>query len=358
MAHDNACGNWVSTRYHAHARACTHAHAHTQSNAHGHAHTHRPNSEGPLPWIERDYTPISSAKEWESGRCDILIKIYKDGAATSWLRNVTTGSHVWLSHPVKTLSVPSLVATGDAFPPASVLLLLGGTGVVALPQILHHRNPNYKLGFPTHKRDQLQVPIDVVLSCREDDVLLLGEIAQWCAEGETKGVRNFTLLLTSANSEAPIFSDGPNCLEAESKLKGLDNARVLRSRLSPSIVADSIVRMPRRLDDSDPPPLPFCTTTSPCRLFHHREMCCVGRHSCTHAAIIHSICTNPLPSSRTSCWRAGAVWLCRGRVSSTLQHAACSPTSSRTTISQCYPLKPARPHLTDQITRKKLLRPR
>jgi len=253
VAHDNACGNWVSTRYHAHARACTHAHAHTQSNAHGHAHTHRPNSEGPLPWIERDYTPISSAKEWESGRCDILIKIYKDGAATSWLRNVTTGSHVWLSHPVKTLSVPSLVATGDAFPPASVLLLLGGTGVVALPQILHHRNPNYKLGFPTHKRDQLQVPIDVVLSCREDDVLLLGEIAQWCAEGETKGVRNFTLLLTSANSEAPIFSDGPNCLEAESKLKGLDNARVLRSRLSPSIVADSIVRMPRRLDDSDPP---------------------------------------------------------------------------------------------------------
>ena len=26
-----------------------------------------PNSEGPLPWIERDYTPISSAKEWETG---------------------------------------------------------------------------------------------------------------------------------------------------------------------------------------------------------------------------------------------------------------------------------------------------
>jgi hypothetical protein len=26
-----------------------------------------PNSEGPLPWIERDYTPISSAPEWETG---------------------------------------------------------------------------------------------------------------------------------------------------------------------------------------------------------------------------------------------------------------------------------------------------
>lgn len=72
------------------------------------------NEEGPLPWIERDYTPISTAKEWEQGRCrhcdacaciqvhshihtyayvymhgrvDILIKIYNDGAATSWLHH-------------------------------------------------------------------------------------------------------------------------------------------------------------------------------------------------------------------------------------------------------------------------------
>ena len=41
------------------------------------------NEEGPLPWIERDYTPISSALEWERGRCDILIKVYGDGCLTS-----------------------------------------------------------------------------------------------------------------------------------------------------------------------------------------------------------------------------------------------------------------------------------
>ena len=199
-----------------------------------------------------------------------MIKVYKDGAATGWLKNVVPGSHVWLSHPVKTLSVPSLVATGDSFQPGSVLLLLAGTGVVALPQILHHRNPNFMLGFPTHKRDQLQVPIDVVLSCREDDVLLLPEIAQWCADGEGKGVRNFTLLLTAANTDAPIFSDGPDCLGAEGKLntlQGLANARVLRSRLSPAIVADSIARIPRRSD------------TSPTLLYDHEPCGCLSPHS-------------------------------------------------------------------------------
>jgi hypothetical protein len=91
------------------------------------------------------------------------------------------------------------------------------------------------------------VPIDVLLSCREDDVLLLPEIAQWCAEGEIKGVRNFTLLLTASNSDAPIFPDGPSPdPETESKLQSLTNARVLRSRLTSTIVAESMARLQRR----------------------------------------------------------------------------------------------------------------
>ena len=93
----------------------------------------------------------------ETGRCDILIKIYKNGAGTSWLNRLVVGANVWLSHPVKTLGVPSLVHSGNAAAPASVLLVLGGTGVVCLPQLLDHRNPVYKLGFSTHRREQLQV---------------------------------------------------------------------------------------------------------------------------------------------------------------------------------------------------------
>ena len=49
------------------------------------------NKEGPLPWIERDYTPISTAHDWENGRCDILIKIYLEPwlhRHTEWLHRV------------------------------------------------------------------------------------------------------------------------------------------------------------------------------------------------------------------------------------------------------------------------------
>ena len=38
-----------------------------------------PNAEGPLPWVEREYTPVSSAKQWELGRCELLVKVYPRG---------------------------------------------------------------------------------------------------------------------------------------------------------------------------------------------------------------------------------------------------------------------------------------
>ena len=231
-----------------------------------------PNAEGPLPWIERDYTPISSAAEWEKGRVDLLVKIYPDGAATSWLHK-TAPSQVWLSRPVKTLGVPSLSPdSGSTFSPAGVLLLLAGTGAVALPQVLHHRDPTNKLALSTHRRDQLRVPIDCIVSCRDDDVLLLPQIAGWCREGEEKGVRHCTLLLTAASHTAgsdsppPPFaapeaaagagggggSDGGDepaaaaaAEQPEQVLAGIENANIVRSRLSPEIVAEAVGRMPR-----------------------------------------------------------------------------------------------------------------
>ena len=210
-----------------------------------------PNEEGPLPWIERDYTPISSAKEWEQGRCDLLIKIYNRDAisATSWLFHRAAPSRLLLSKPEKTLHAPGLVPDGRGFKPASVLLLLAGTGVVALPQILAHRDPTRQLGISTPRRDQLHVPIDLVLSCREDDVLLLPQIAQWCREGdEARGVRQCTLLLTpAANANAPPFptASAGDAYEAESLLQGLSNVRVLRTRLSADLVSEAFARMPQ-----------------------------------------------------------------------------------------------------------------
>ena len=214
------------------------------------------NDEGPLPWVERDYTPISSAKDWEKGRCELLVKVYPRGAATSWLRSHSEKSdvRVWLSKPTRTLHMPGLVTEGRSFRPASVLLLLAGTGVVALPQVLAHRDPMRQLAISTPKRDQLPVPIDVVLSCRQDDVLLVPHIAQWCraaSEGEASGVRHCTLLLTPPvddEHEAPPFLlDAPagDAAEADRALDGLANARILRSRLNSTILAEAFDRMPR-----------------------------------------------------------------------------------------------------------------
>ena len=265
------------------------------------------NQEGPLPWIERDYTPISCAKEWETGKCDLLVKVYPDGAATSWLHRTLiqspmsspqAGALVWLSQPVKTLSLPTLVPGDGTFAPASVLLLLAGTGVVALPQILQAREPARKLGISVPKRDQLAVPIDLLLSCREDDVLMVPQLTQWCQDacdfeerkakeraaqlerqqakkdagesdedsdsddsdkeakeakatpptdhGATVGLRRCTLLLTGRGPPlpSPLFADDVDHAAECDKLQRVPNAQVLRSRLTPELVSEAMSRMP------------------------------------------------------------------------------------------------------------------
>ena len=210
-----------------------------------------PNAEGPLPWVERDYTPVSSAKEWEQGHCDILIKVYASGTATSWLHQATP-TRVWLSKPERTLAVPDLVPEGRAsFRPASVLLLLAGTGIVALPQILAHRDPT-RLAISTPYHSQLRVPIDLIYSCREDDVPLLPQIVQWCREGHEsagrEGVRSCNLLLTpSTSTQAPPFPVAPagDAAEAETLLAGLGNVSMVRGRLSSEVVSEVFKRMPQ-----------------------------------------------------------------------------------------------------------------
>lgn len=221
------------------------------------------NTEGPLPWIERDYTPISSAREWELGRCEILIKIYNDGKLTSWLKRERMMAQsenkpkVWLSKPLRTLSVPSLIPEDDdGFRPRSILLILAGTGIVALPQILAHRNPYQMLGIATPKYKQLGVPIDLVFSCREDDILLLPQIKGYCEEGmesssNYRGLRSCTILISKAkqvsNEEVP-FGKGGTVAETGtttlSDLKSLANVTLMHgTRLSKSIVSNAIDKM-------------------------------------------------------------------------------------------------------------------
>ena len=97
----------------------------------------------------------------------------------------------------------------------------------------------------TPRRQQLRVPIDVVLSFRADDVLCLPQIAECCLD-EKKGVRNCTVLLTPKNTDPPVFPDasGGDTSAAHAALDHVKNARIVHSRLSSTLVSEAIARMP------------------------------------------------------------------------------------------------------------------
>ena len=224
------------------------------------------NTEGPLPWIERDYTPISTARDWEQGRCDILIKIYLEpaGIATEWLHRITTGisaaditdaaagtaaegsagagaagaggtggagaagagAIVWLSRPMKTLHVPSLALDEKYMnrKHASILLLVAGTGVVAVPQVLHHANAATCFGASP----PIKQPVSVMYTCRSDDALLIPELADLCRQGS---LARCTVLLTASQAGATPFPAVADT-DVVAAFSGLDHAACVDARLS------------------------------------------------------------------------------------------------------------------------------
>jgi len=200
-----------------------------------------PNNEGPLPWIERDYTPVSTWKEWEKGCCDILIKIYRTGAATSWLFKQPIGSHFWLSQPHKTLSVPSLVADVTHVTPAfvrhdSVLLVLGGTGIVTVPQVLQHSDPAacFSTCGATSARPPLTSPVSLVYACRCDDMLLVEELATWCSSSSGfPRLQRCVIAVSPSSEEAPVYMDSRSSVtENLAKLAAVPNMSVVNSHVT------------------------------------------------------------------------------------------------------------------------------
>ncbi|KAK1734894.1 hypothetical protein QTG54_014354 [Skeletonema marinoi] len=203
----------------------------------------------------------------------MLAEIYDGGVLSTWLNDKTSpasfvgsGSNtdmksisIWLSKPIKTLTVPSLIADDDdGFRPNSVLLLLAGTGIVALPQILAHKEPHRLLGISVPKYKQMNCPIDLIHSCHEDDVLLLQEIKQYCLDGVSprpnrkfRGLRNYTLLITRSAShndgvQPPFqqaFNDDKEAINYRAILKGVPNASIRSSRLNKNVIADAVERL-------------------------------------------------------------------------------------------------------------------
>jgi hypothetical protein len=207
------------------------------------------NKEGPLPWIERDYTPVSTAHDWDAGVCDILIKLYLDppgGRATSWLHRLISEpdpATVWLSRPMRTLFVPSLALDERDIhrEHASILLLVAGTGVVAVPQVLHHASPGTCFG----PEPVIKHPVSVVYSCRSDDALLVPELAGWCRQ---RALRSCTVLVTPAQPACIAAFPAVPDVDVAAILAGLDNATcVSGARISAELLRSVLEPLPRPL---------------------------------------------------------------------------------------------------------------
>ena len=90
------------------------------------------------------------------------------------------------------------------------------------------------------------MPIDAVLSFREDDLPCAEQIAGLCADG---GLRRATVLLTEASPGGPApFAAAAgvgDAAAAERALRGVENASVVRGRLTADAVAEAVARMPQ-----------------------------------------------------------------------------------------------------------------
>ena len=194
--------------------------------------------------------------DWERGACDILIKIYRDGRATSWLLQQPLGSTVWLSKPTKTLDVPSLVLDNSRLSRATVehegvLLVLAGTGIVAAAQVLHHTDPTtcFGTGATGCNRPPLTSPVSLVFACREDDVLMAGEIASWCvaAPGRARLERCVLALSPPAQDSRGEPSPFPDSAGASLEgLRALPNVNICESRVTRDLLDGALAPLRAR----------------------------------------------------------------------------------------------------------------
>jgi len=87
-----------------------------------------------------------------------------------------------------------------------------------------------------------KVPVDVLLSCRKDDVLMAPELTSWCQD-TSKGIRNCSLFLTEPSpGVAPIYAEGGTAYIGQ--LLSLPNAHVEEKRLTFDFLRSAVSNMP------------------------------------------------------------------------------------------------------------------
>lgn len=157
-----------------------------------HLENHPPASPHPLPhaaWhvdvrfgsAVREYTPVSSAQDWEKGRLDLLVKTYADGQvscrfatlqpANDWASLEDQTCWVLVSVPKLTLALPALTDTSSSpIAPVSTVcdigIVVGGTGVAPALQLLREVSNTDSAFGPSCRAKLLyssRAPADVLL---------------------------------------------------------------------------------------------------------------------------------------------------------------------------------------------------
>ena len=192
---------------------------------------------------ELDCSPISTWMDWDRGACDILVTW--GAPAANWLLRQPPGRRVGLSQPKRTLAVPSLVPDPSKYSQweqhdvlkhhGVLLLVLGGSGIAEVAQILQHAHPTTCFGAGATPVPPLKSPIHVIYACRRDDVLMADELAAWCA-AEADGtraprLRRLVLALSAPHDQPdsapfPVADAAPPGL---GDLTALDNVSVVES---------------------------------------------------------------------------------------------------------------------------------
>lgn len=165
------------------------------------------NPEGPLGWVEREYTPVSSDRDWNEGRLELLVKVYPAGLASQWFANLHVGTEVFVSQPMMTLMAPSLVtidAIAEAFTVQSVLFVAGGTGLAPA------------LGALNFFREK-DIPLQLVYCCRAGDMLLMERLQEFVERRRSQTAVLVALSSASAGDEGDCgFPFGPPAPTLES----------------------------------------------------------------------------------------------------------------------------------------------
>jgi len=165
----------------------------------------------------REYTPVSTATEWEEGVLKLVVKTYVDGTVSrrfAQLQQARRGMDIeeqrcWLlvSAPVVTLRLPSLkreLDGGDISQGTLAVthlgLIVGGTGVAPALQFLREV-ANVEGAFGSSCRAAL-----LYSSRSEQDVLMLDELRAVEAEAKGRVLVRHTLTNYRADSEMGVAS--------------------------------------------------------------------------------------------------------------------------------------------------------